>query len=90
MKAPYRVEVEVIKQEGECSFGHQVGDFATFDGEGVEGRICWHSLCSMLYKIHGLLYGAHYPWLENKDVATHPCPDVKNPVVYEIRRIKVE
>ena len=125
MKAPYRVEVKVIKQEGECSFGHRVGDFATFNGEGVEGRICWHSLCSMMYKIHGLLYGAQYPWLDrnvprkprlvggvkghnikghylagkprpvgvelqNKDVARHPCPDIQNPVVYGIRRIKIE
>jgi len=89
MKAPYRVEVEVIKQEGECPFGHRVGDVATFDGEETVGRICWHSLCSMMYKIHGLLYGATYPWLESKDLATHPCPDVKNPVIYEIRRIKL-
>jgi uncharacterized repeat protein (TIGR04076 family) len=44
----------------------------------------------MMYKIHGLLYGACYPWLDNKDVARHPCPDVRNVVIYEIRRFKVE
>ncbi len=81
MKAAYCVQVKVVEQKGKCDFGHQVGDIATFDGNGLEGRICWHSLCSMMYKVHGLLYGADYPWLENKDVATHPCPDFKNPVI---------
>lgn len=87
MKAPYRVEARVIDQKGHCDFSHQVGDLIVFDGEGIEGRICWHALCSMTYKIHALLYGASFPWLTDKDVATHPCPDYKNPVVYELRRI---
>lgn len=90
MKAPYRVEVRVVGQAGTCAFGHRVGDLACFDGLALEGRICWHSLCSMMYKIHGLLYGANYPWLEDKDTARHPCPDYKNPVIYEIRRFKNE
>ena len=90
MKSPYRVEVRVIEQHGTCDFGHRVGDLSTFDGNGVEGKICWHSLCSMIYKIHGLLYGADYPWLKDKNVALHPCPDYKNPVVYELRWVKNE
>lgn len=90
MKAPYRVEVTVLEQKGVCQFGHRVGDKAKFDGEGLEGRICWHSLCSMMYKVHGMLYGASYPWLSDPDIATHPCPDFKNPVIYEIRRFKAE
>jgi uncharacterized repeat protein (TIGR04076 family) len=88
MKAPYRVEVRVIDQRGQCDFGHRVGDVAKLDGYGLDGKICWHSLCSMMYKVHGFLYGANYPWLEDKDVAKHPCPDFKNPVLYEIRRFK--
>ena len=90
MKAPYRVEVRVVEQHGTCVFGHHVGDLVCFDGLGLEGKICRHSLCGMTYKIHGLLYGADYPWLENKDIAGHPCPDYKNPVIYEIRRFKNE
>lgn len=90
MKAPYRVEVKVVEQKGECEFGHRVGDLAKFDGEAIEGKICWHSLCSMMYKVHGMLYGADYPWLSEKGRASHPCPDVNNPVIYEIRRFKAE
>lgn len=90
MKASYRVEVRVVEQSGTCVFGHKVGDLACFDGWGIEGRICWHSLCSMMYKIHGFLYGASYPWLKDTDTARHPCPDDANPVIYEIWRFKTE
>ena len=27
---------------------------------------------------------------KDKDMARHPCPDFKNPVIYEIRRFKNE
>ena len=90
MKAPYRVEMKVIEQKGTCEFGHRVGDVVKFDGETIEGKICWHSLCSVIYKVHGSLYGADYPWLKDKEVVWHPCPDFKNPVIYEIRRFKVQ
>jgi uncharacterized repeat protein (TIGR04076 family) len=33
-------------------------------------------------------YGAQFPGLEDKVVATHACPDAYNPVVFEVRRIK--
>ena len=33
-----------------------------------------------------MCYGASFPWLEDKDVAPHACPDAFNPVVFEIRR----
>ncbi len=90
MKAPYRVEARVIEQNGQCDFHHQVGDVVRFDGEDIEGRICWHALASMTYKIHGMLFGADFPWLKDKDIATHPCPDYKNPVVFELKRYKAE
>jgi uncharacterized repeat protein (TIGR04076 family) len=35
-----------------------------------------------------MLYGAKFPWLEDKNVSTHQCPDYKNPVVFELRRIE--
>ena len=33
-------------------------------------------------------YGANFPWLDDKDVTTHACPDAYNPVVFEIRRVR--
>jgi uncharacterized repeat protein (TIGR04076 family) len=85
-KAPYRVEVTVIKQEGTCTFYHKVGDKVVFDGVGIQGPICWSALYSMIPKIHAMLYGAQFPWNKDPDIATHACPDAYNPVVFELRR----
>ncbi|MGD2270698.1 MAG: TIGR04076 family protein [Desulfobacterales bacterium] len=85
----YRIEVKVIRQKGTCQFGHRVDDTVVFDGETIQGRVCLSALYSFLPKVFALRYGADFPWLkENKDVATHACPDADNPVVFEIRRIR--
>ena len=83
---PYTVVARVIRQEGHCAAGHQVGDEVVFDGLTVQGKICIHALYSFLPKVLAMMYGAEFPWLADKDVATHACPDARNPVVLEIRR----
>jgi len=85
----YRIEVKVLSQTGTCHFGHQVDDVIVFDGETIQGRICISALYSLMPKVFAMRYGAEFPWLkDNKDVATHACPDAFNPVVFEIRRIR--
>lgn len=82
----YTVVARVIRQEGHCIAGHEVGDEVAFDGLTVQGKVCLHALYSFLPKVFAMRYGADFPWLENPDVATHACPDAENPVVFEIRR----
>ena len=85
----YKVVAKVISQKGTCSFGHKVGDTVVFDGETVEGRVCLSALYSFLPKVFAMRYGADFPWLkDDKDGATHACPDAYNPVVFEIRRVR--
>jgi len=83
---PYTVVARVIRQEGHCAAGHQVGDEVVLNGLTVQGKICIHALYSFLPKVLAMMYGAEFPWLADKDVATHACPDARNPVVLEIRR----
>lgn len=87
-EGPFAIEVRVIRQEGNCGFGHDVGDVIVFDGQTVQGKICLHALYSFLPKVFAMSYGAHFPWLEDPDVSTSACPDAKNPCVFEIRRIR--
>ena len=82
--------VEVIRQNGTCTAGHRVGDQVVFDGLHVRGGLCIHALYSMLPKVLAMRYGAEFPWLQDKDVATHACPDAFNPVVFEVRRLRDE
>jgi len=84
----FTIVARVIQQEGHCAFGHQVGDEVVFDGQTVQGKICLHALYSFLPKVFAMRYGADFPWLKDKDVAAHACPDAKNPVVFEIRRVR--
>jgi uncharacterized repeat protein (TIGR04076 family) len=84
----YRIELRVIEQKGTCGFGHEVGDVIVFDGRRVNGEICLSALYSVLPKVFAMRHGAHFTWLEDKDVATHACPDAYNPVVFEVRRVR--
>jgi uncharacterized repeat protein (TIGR04076 family) len=84
----YTIIAKVIKQEGHCAFGHQVGDEVIFDGETVRGKVCISALYSFMPKVFAMRYGAEFPWLDDKDVSTHACPDAWNPVVFEIRRVR--
>jgi len=84
----FTVIARVIKQEGYCIAGHQVGDEVVFDGDTVQGMVCIHALYSFLPKVFAMRFGSDFPWLEDRDVATHACPDAWNPVVFEIRRVR--
>jgi uncharacterized repeat protein (TIGR04076 family) len=82
------VEAKVISKKGTCALGHKIGDVVKFTETGVEGKICIHALYSMLPAVFAIMYEAQFPWLENPDKKTHACPDAKNPVVFEISRIR--
>jgi len=84
----FPIVARVIRQEGSCAAGHQVGDEVFFDGQTVQGKICLSALYSFLPKVFAMRYGAEFPWLQDKDVSTHACPDAWNPVVFEIRRVR--
>ena len=87
----YDVLVRVISQEGYCEAGHVVGDEVLFDGLYVQGKLCISALYSMLPKVYALRYGSQFPWaVDDPDVCTHACPDAKNPVVFELRRLREE
>ena len=82
------VEVTVESQKGKCNFGHKVGDKIIFDGKSVKGNICYSALMVLLPKVYAMRYGVEFPWAEDKDAISNACPDAKNPVVFEIRRVK--
>ncbi len=87
-KDAHTIIARVISQKGHCAAGHSVGDEVVFDGTSVQGDVCLHALYSFLPKVFALRYGADFPWAEDPDVATHACPDAKNPVVFELRRVR--
>lgn len=85
---PNIVEVTVKSLKGKCDFGHKVGDKIIFDGKSVKGDICLSALLNVLPRVFALYYGFEVPWGKDKDAIINACPDAKNPVVFEIRRIR--
>ena len=88
----FDIVLKVIKQEGHCAAGHKVGDevIISFEKNEIKGKVCLHALYSVLPKVFAMAYGAEFPWLEDRDVSTHACPDAWNPLVYEVKRIRKE
>jgi uncharacterized repeat protein (TIGR04076 family) len=86
MEGKFEVRVKVISQKGRCSVGHKVGDEWVTGGKTPEG-ICLNAFGMLLPNIRTLMFGGSFPWEPDKDVTTICCPDVHNPVVFEIRRI---
>ncbi len=84
------VRAKVISVKGTCDLGHKVGDVVTFTQRGVEGFICVHSLYSMMPKVFAMMFNGSFPWAQDPDVLTHPCPDAAYPVVFELTRIYEE
>lgn len=87
MFGKYEICVRVKSQQGTCAAGHRVGDEVRIGDKSVRGDICLSALTSMLPKVYAMYYDCQFPWLNNKFIATHPCPDEDNPVIFEIERI---
>jgi uncharacterized repeat protein (TIGR04076 family) len=82
-----KVKIKVISQQGTCTTGHKVGDEFIFSEDGIEGKICIHALYSILPKVYAMMYGAKFPWVKEGQKPTHACPDAKNPLVFELKKI---
>ena len=82
-----KVVAKVMSQEGYCDVGHKVGDEWVLGTKTPEG-ICMVAYHAMVTNAFLLLAGYSMPWGTDTDVATVACPDAKNPVVFELRRIR--
>ena len=59
----YDIKLKVIKQEGNCVAGHEVGDeiFISLEKNEIQGKICLYALYSILPKVYAMAYGAKFP-----------------------------
>lgn len=83
----YKVIMRVKKKGGPhpCRI-YDVGDEIVFDQTEIKGKICYHALASMMYKVFAMRYGVNFSWLENPNLSESACPDAENPLVFEIIR----
>ena len=88
MTEQYAVSIKVISQKGTCHAGHKVGDEWILRGHPkTPGGICLGAFDSFHAEAKLLMFGGAFPWEPDPDVSTVACPDAKNPVVFELRRV---
>ena len=87
MAEVYEVLVRVISQEGTCGAEHKVGDEWVIGKKSPEG-ICLSAFNTIFPHIRVLRFGGSFPWEADPDIATVACPDAKNPLVFELRRLR--
>ena len=87
MAERYDVIAKVISQEGTCNAEHKVGDEWVIGSKSPEG-ICLSAFNALYSNARVLMFGGSFPWETDPDICTVPCPDAKNPVVFELRRLR--
>ena len=87
MTERYEVRVRVLSQTGTCNLSHEVGDKWIISGQTPEG-MCLAAFHTIYPCLRVLMFGGSHPWETDPEVATIACPDAKNPVVFELRRLR--
>ncbi len=87
MAERYEVMVKVISQKGKCACEHKVGDKWVIRAKTPEG-ICLSAFNALYPDARVLMFGGAFPWQSDPDVTTVACPDAKNPLVFELRRLR--
>lgn len=83
------IQIKVISQKGTCVCGHKEGD--TFlCTSGTPSGLCLSAFAALLPAIQVLRMGGVHPWEADGDAVSFCCPDYKNPVVFEVRRLNPE
>ena len=96
MAERYEVAIKVVSQKGTCVAHHKVGDDWVITSEKTPSGIAEKTpegICIYAFDVlhpfaQVLMFGGALPWENNPDVASVACPDVDNPAIFELRRLK--
>ncbi len=86
MAGTYEVQVRVISQKGVCKYGMKVGDQWVVGGL-IPGGICLGAWSNIYPNLRLLRYGGIIPYNPDPDIIKVVCPDIENPVIFELRRL---
>ncbi|MBD3264557.1 MAG: TIGR04076 family protein [Candidatus Omnitrophica bacterium] len=83
---PKKMEIEVIKSKGNCSYGYKVGDKWEVEGLRCIPGFCgaaWHTAFPAFFALN---FGANFFFMDNPDsIDTVTCPD-GGKIVFKITR----
>ena len=91
LKTEYDVAIKVKSWADICPAGHRVGDEWIVKGneDGMRTpNICFLAFSAIFPSLQMLMYGGSFPWEPDGNAVLIPCPDARNPMVFELRRIR--
>ena len=80
------VKVKVVYQKGVCNFEHKVGD-EWIVGPTTPAGICNAAYMAIYPHIRVLQRGGDYEYPKGSGVCRFSCPDLWNPVVFELSKV---
>ncbi len=83
----FKVVVKVVSQKGDCIAGHRVGDEFTL-GQMSPAGMCLPALAVVYPYFRVLELGGNFWQSSEPNLIRVPCPDVKNPAIFEVRRVQ--
>lgn len=91
LKTNYDVSIKVKSWSDICPAGHRVGDQWILKGSEDGCRtpdICFLAFSALYPSLQMLMFGGSFPWEPDPEVVLVPCPDARNPMVFELTRIR--
>ncbi len=82
------IVARVISQKGTCVMGHKVGDKFTIGQTTPQGMCSW-AFYTLFPFAEVLQFGGSFPWEKDPDSTLVACPDPANPVIFELRCVKL-
>ena len=82
------IKVTVESVGGKCSLNHKVGEEFIFKGGIAPSGLCTEAMLTIIPVARTLMFGGTHFWEKDPNVISVCCPDPKNPVVFEVRRVK--
>jgi len=87
MAERYEVVIRIVSQKGDCPQKHKVGEKWIVSKKTPEG-ICMTAFHTLFPELRVLMFSGRLPWTADPDVCQVACPDAKNTVVFELRRLR--
>jgi len=84
---PSVIQVTLISAEGKCPNGHKVGDTWIINRKTPEPGMCLVAFHDLFNPIRVLECGGSIPMYSDPDSYQTSCPDIRNKLVFEIRRL---
>jgi uncharacterized repeat protein (TIGR04076 family) len=87
---PSKIQVTLISADGTCPNGHKVGDKWIINRKTPEPGICLAAFHNLFNPIRVLECGGSYPMYADPDSYQTCCPDIRNRLIFEIKRLPVK